>query len=301
VVWLGVVAASTGYDYFVRWGESPETRAAYFHNLAAITDYLNDTEYSGDITLSSPFPDLPLDPFIADMRLQREDLALRWCDARRSLAFPDTSRAVLILPSNTPLDPYLDWRLDLQPIERVYLRPDDVDPHFDVFEWSPDTALRRFLAPSTQTVTAKETPFDLPVRFGEVVELLAYNLPETAVGAGEAVPLVTVWRILEPAALGPPPTTEYGNAAVIFAHVLDASDFIVGQEDRLDAPAWNWRPGDAFVQILRLRIKPDVPPGLYRLKLGLYTRADGVRLPVLVQGAKQDHHVFLQTLEIESQ
>lgn len=301
VVWLGIVAAFTGYDYFVRWGESPETRAAYFHNLAAITDYLNDTEYGGDVTLSSPFPDLPLDPFIADMRVQRDDLALRWCDARRSLVFPDTSRSVLILPSNTPLDPYLAQRLDLQPVERVHLRPDDVDPYFDVFEWSPATTLPRFLAPSTQTVTARDIPLDLPVRFGDTVELLAYELPDPVVDAGEVVTLVTVWRILDPAALGPPPTTEYGYAAIIFAHVLDASDVIVGQEDRLDAPAWDWRPGDAFVQILRFQIKPDALPGIHRLELGVYIRADGVRLPVMIDGVEQDHHVFLQPLGIESQ
>jgi hypothetical protein len=62
-----------------------------------------------------------------------------------------------------------------------------------------------------------------------------------------------------------------------------------------------WHPGDAFVQILRFQIKPDASPGPHRLELGVYTRADGVRLPVLVEGIEQDHHVFLQTLEIESQ
>jgi hypothetical protein len=51
VMWLVVVAGSTGYDYFVRWGQSPETRAAYFHNLAAITDYLNQTSYNGVVAL----------------------------------------------------------------------------------------------------------------------------------------------------------------------------------------------------------------------------------------------------------
>jgi hypothetical protein len=130
---------------------------------------------------------------------------------------------------------------------------------------------------------------------------LAYDLPEPVVDAGEVVTLVTAWRILDPAALGPPPTTEYGYAAIIFAHALDATNVIVGQEDRLDAPAWNWHPGDAFVQIHRFQIKPDAPAGLCRPELGIYTRADGVRLPVIVDGVEQDHHVFLQPLEIERQ
>ena len=45
----------------------------------------------------------------------------------------------------------------------------------------------------------------------------------------------------------------------------------------------------------------SLPPGIHRLELGVYTRADGMRLPVMIDGVEQDHHVFLQPLEIESQ
>ncbi len=51
----------------------------------------------------------------------------------------------------------------------------------------------------------------------------------------------------------------------------------------MDAPAWNWRAGDAFVQIHRLQFAPDdvVFP---RLAIGLYKRHDLSRMPVLVDG-----------------
>ena len=297
VAWLAVVAASTGYDYFVRWGEAPETRAAYFHNLAAITDYLNDTEYHGDVTLSSPFPDLPLDPFIADMRLHREDLALRWCDARRSIVFPHAPRSLLIVPSNTPFDAYFAQRLDLELIERVDLQP-DVDPFFDVFEWRPKDALSRFMTAPTEATMAGGESLSLPVNVGGAVELLAYELPTSGVDPGETETLVTVWRILDPAALGAPPATEYGYAAVLFAHVLDAADTIIGQEDRLDAPAWNWRSDDAFVQLHRFQIDADAPPGPHRLELGMYTRADLARLPVIVDGIAVDDRILIQPLSV---
>jgi hypothetical protein len=301
VIWLIVIAASTGYDYFVRWGQAPETRAAYFHNLAAITDYLNDMEYSGVVALSSPFPDLPLDPFIADLRLHRDDLTLRWFDARRAAVFPDTTRSLLIVPPHTPFAPVFAGRLNLRPVERVHLRPNDVHPYFDVFEWDPNAVLSRFLTSPAGTVVAGSGPLSLPVDFGGAVELLAYELPTSTVAPGGTVTLITFWRVLDPAALGPVPAHAYGHAAVLFAHVLDTADAVVGQEDRLDAPAWNWHPGDVFAQLHRFQMDTNAPPGVYRLGVGIYTREDLARLPILVNGAVVDDRVLLSPVEVIGQ
>jgi len=301
VAWLIVIASSAAYDYFIRWGEAPETRAAYFHNLTSATDYLSDTEHAGFVALSSPFPDLPLDPFIADMRLRRNDLALRWFDARRAIVFPDTSRSLLVVPPNAALASYFAERLDVRLVERVQLRPDDVDPYFDVFEWNPVTALSHFQMSSVETVTAGDMSLRPPVNFGGAVELLAYDLLTPAAAPGETVALATVWRILDPDALGPVPARDFGRAAVIFAHALAADDVIVGQEDRLDAPAWNWHPGDTFVQLHQLQIDGGASPGFYRLEVGVYTRADEARLPVLTNGIAVDDRVLLQSVEVVGQ
>jgi len=288
-MWLAVIAASTGYDYFVRWGQSPATRAAYFHNLATVTDYVNGTNYSGAVALSSPFPDLPLDPFIADMRLRRSDLDLRWFNAQRAIVFPDAARSLLIVPPNTPLNPLLATRLDLQRIERVNLRPDDVDPYFDVFEWNPQAALARFTS-SGKTITAGEKTITLPVSLG-AVELIGYELP-AQLKPGETLTLLTAWRIRDPAALGPPPPHDYCHVAVIFAHVLDANNVIISQEDRLDAPAWNWHTGDAFVQAHNLTV-PAKSSAPYRLEVGIYIRQNMTRLPVLLNGIGVDDRMLI--------
>jgi hypothetical protein len=289
VVWLAAVAAFTARDYFVRWGESPETRAAYFQNLVAIIDYLNGSDDSGDVALSSPFPDQPLDPFIAEMRLRHTDLAIRWFDARRALVFPNAARSLFILPPNTPLDPYFAERLDLRLVERVHLQPNDIDPYFDVFEWHPLVAFDRFVATSVLTVTVAGETSLLPASFG-AVELVAYGVPETRITSGGMVTVMTVWRVLDPEVLPAPPHV-YGRAAAIFVHALGPDNTLVGQEDRLDAPAWNWRAGDAFVQLHRFPV--DAPPGTYRLEVGIYNREDIQRLPVLVNGAVVDDHVLL--------
>ena len=299
VIWLAVVAMSTGYDYFVRWGQAPETRAAYFKNLVAAADYLNDTEYSGAVALSSPFPDLPLDPFVADLRLHRGDLALRWFDARRAIVFPGETRCLVIVPPNTPLDLYFTERLNLSFVERVHLRPDDVDPYFDVFDWDPRTALSRLLASPPDPVEVGDQTVHPPVSFDGGVELLSYELLAPTVSPGDTVTLVTFWRIVDPAALGPVPQEAYGRAEVLFVHMLDAGGNIVAQEDRLDAPAWQWRPGDAFAQLHHFQVDALAEPGSYRLAVGIYARDDSVRRPVLVDGMRIDDHVVLrQPLEV---
>jgi 4-amino-4-deoxy-L-arabinose transferase-like glycosyltransferase len=303
-IWVLVIAGTTGYDYFFRWGQAPETRAAYMHNLSAVTDYLNEVPYSGVVTLSSPFPNLPLDPFVADLTLHRDDLSVRWVDARRALVFPDASRSMLVLPPNTPLAPYFGERLELQLLERVNLRPSDVDPYFDVFTWNSTDALAQLLQPTSGEIAAGGERVSLPVNLGGAVELVAYQLLDAEVSSGETVRLVTFWRVLDPSALGPVPSSAYGYDAKIFVHVLDGAGVVVGQEDRLDAPAWNWHSGEGFVQVHRLQIDADTTPGDYPLQVGMYTNyadEDLARLPIRIDGQELDDRVLLQPLRVRGQ
>ena len=303
-IWILVIAGNTGYDYFFRWGQSPETRAAYMHNLSAITDYLGEVPHEGVVTLSSPFPNLPLDPFVAQLTLHRDDLSVRWFDARRALVFPNAPRSLFVLPPNTPLAPYFGERLELQLLERVELRPSDVDPYFDVFTWRPIDALADFLPPTSGTVAAGREKRSLPVNLGDGVELIAYRLLDPEVSSGGTVRVVTFWRVLDPEALGPVPSSAYGHDAKIFVHVLDESGHVVAQEDRLDAPAWNWHPGDVFAQVHRLRVELDTSPGDYPLEVGVYTNYAGedlTRLPVIVGDQEVDDHVLLQQLRVRGQ
>jgi 4-amino-4-deoxy-L-arabinose transferase-like glycosyltransferase len=287
VIWLVVVAAFTGYDYFVRWGQSPDARAAYFHNLVSIADYLDDGDYGGDVALSSPFPDVPLDPFIADMRLHRDDVYVRWFDARWAIVFPDATHGLFVLPPNTPLNPYFADRLDLQLAERVELHPEDVDPTFDVFEWNPRAAFADML------------PEESRIANFDGVELLAYDLLTPEAAPGETVTLATFWRIHDPGVLEPVAPRHYGRAAALFVHALDAEDEIVAQDDRLDAPAWNWRAGDAFVQIHQIQLDASMPPGSYDLAVGIYNRHTMERLSVVADDFEGDR-VLLDKLEVAS-
>lgn len=295
-IWLAVVAAFTGYDYFIRWGQSPDARAAYFHNLVSITDYLDDGDYSGGVALSSPFPDVPLDPFIADMRLHRDDVYARWFDARWAVVFPDAAHGLFVLPPNTPLNPYFADRLDLRLVERVELHPEDVDPTFDVFEWNPRAAFEDMLPETSQFVS-----FGPSTSSGQSgVELVAYDLLTPQVAPGETVTVVTFWRIYAPDVLGPVAPQHYGAAAALFVHMLDAEGDIASQDDRLDAPAWNWHTGDAFVQIHQIQLDDSVVSGSYDLAVGIYNRHTMERLTVIIEGAEMGDSVFLEQVRVSS-
>ena len=110
---------------------------------------------------------------------------------------------------------------------------------------------------------------------------VAWPSPDPSQGAGDGAPaaeegggeltLLTSW--------------ETGGARFLslamFVHLLDAAGNIVAQDDGLGYPPHTWQPGDRFLQLARLPLPPDLPPGDYTLQFGLYDRATGARWPVL--------------------
>jgi len=47
-----------------------------------------------------------------------------------------------------------------------------------------------------------------------------------------------------------------------------------------DAPAWQWQPGDRFVQLAQLMLPASLAADAASLRLGFYRRADLQRLPI---------------------
>jgi hypothetical protein len=74
----------------------------------------------------------------------------------------------------------------------------------------------------------------------------------------------------------------------VFVQVLDAADQLVGQADAWPVqgtfPTSQWTPGETVSDPYLLQLDADLPPGDYRLHVGLYLLATGQRLAV-VDGA----------------
>ncbi len=292
VIATGAVAVR---DYFGRWAQSPDVRAAYQKTVVAVAEYLDAQPSGGTVVLSTVYPGAPHDPYVFRLGLARQDISARWIDARRALLVPPDPVAVLVVPSSTPIDPYFISLPGLRHREEVWLRTTDLDPSFDVFDWQPRDSLAELRARS------HDTPLDLelPVDFGGALHLRRLDLTTSRISPGEVVEIVTVWEVLDPGALRDPTSGDGLVELVLFTHALDAAGDIVAQEDRLDAPAWSWRAGDVVVQIHRFVLPDDYGSDRILLEVGAYRPHDLSRLPVLVGGEVVGDRVLVGPIEVE--
>jgi hypothetical protein len=122
-------------------------------------------------------------------------------------------------------------------------------------------------------------PVALPVRFGDAASLLGFQIQGAS--SLQQISITTYWQA------GNRTTTPLS----LFVHAMDANGQVVAQEDRLDAPAEYWQPGDLIAQVHRLTLPEHV--GAVWIEIGLYDPTSGERLPVLVDGQTVDHRVLL--------
>jgi hypothetical protein len=286
-----VIGAVSARAYFVEWGESPEVRAAYMVPLAEVARYLDAAPRGQAVGLSTHLPHAPHDPFVFDMSLRRHDLSLRWFNARQAIIIPAERSGSLIALAGVSLDPYFADLPGLQLQERVPLREDDSAPYYDVYDWQPQTMLAALDARARETSAI----------MGDALELVGYDLRTAQVAPGGTVEAVTLWRVLDPEPLWPQNLSNAEDDLVVFTHAVDQEGNIVGQQDRLDAPAWDWEAGDTIVQIHRFVLPADLSGATITLNVGVYRRSTGVRLPVTVDGIVVGDHVLLQRVEIANE
>jgi len=133
----------------------------------------------------------------------------------------------------------------------------------------------------TPTLASEPTPaYPLSVRFGDVAELVGYDLSATEIGPGQAVGLTLYWRALD------------GYAAAggywVFVHLLTPDlSRLVGQHDGAPAggtrPISGWAPGEIIVDYHEpVFYEPDYV-GAVRMHVGLYDPANP-QVSVQVEG-----------------
>ncbi len=248
-----IMGAQSFHDYFVVWANARDVRVAYHTTLFEIARYLDRQPQSGIVALSSIYPGRFHDPYTMGMILRRRDLSLRWFDGRSALALPPAG-ARLIVQALSPVDPALATIAShsAQPVESRLLRPDDLNPRFDILNWN-----------SAQSLTLRA--LDSPADFGHVIELVGYSMNPAQVKPGDEMIILSLWRIHS--------ATDPNKELVLFTHLLATPQGpILAQQDLLGYPSWQWQPGDEFIQAHRFLVPPGVPPGQYPLEVGVYRR-----------------------------
>lgn len=266
VGWLTLVGGLTIGDYFGRWGQLPEVRAAYQATLVATLHDLADEPTNQPLVLSTVYPGPAHDPSIGLVIRGQQD-NWRWVDSRLALLFPNGQTAQLISDAATPPHPaFAAW---LEPLERVSLRPDDLNPSYTRYQMQPG---RWPMNPN-------------PILFGQTgqpaLSLLGSQWLAPVYRPGDMLELMLVWQVLDPAGVGPRLAVIETTDMVMFSQVLNPAGQPFVQQDALHAPTWDWQAGDVVVQIHQMWLPGDVPAGSYPTIVGLYDRESGNRLPTL--------------------
>jgi hypothetical protein len=148
------------------------------------------------------------------------------------------------------------------------------------------------LAPLTITPVASGFPNPQSINFGGQIELVGYEMDKRVLKPGEILRLTLYWRGLKPV------TTNYS----VFAHVRGAGESLWGQYDSwpLDgaAPTSTWQVGEVVEDVRTITVKPETPPGVYDIEIGLYDET-GLRLQlVLPDGRLTDNFVYLAKMRV---
>jgi hypothetical protein len=142
--------------------------------------------------------------------------------------------------------------------------------------------------------------------FGEQVRLLGYEIAPGELRAqatpldgadyrqlrsGQPVQINLYWRAQRP----------LDRDYTLFLHVVDAAGVRVFQRDlpprHEDYPSSRWQPGELVVDRADLAL-PALPPGDYRLLLGLYDAASGERLALAAPGSPPGDPFELATVSV---
>lgn len=107
---------------------------------------------------------------------------------------------------------------------------------------------------------------EVGVRFGDLAELIGYDLHRTEVTPGEGVRLTLYWRAINEEPL----TTSY----TVFTHLLSEDGRLIGQHDGIPAggmrPTTSWVKGEIIVDVHEMEFRDLGYEGRALIEVGLY-------------------------------
>ena len=143
--------------------------------------------------------------------------------------------------------------------------------------------VQTFDTPSGSLAARQSYSFD----FERGITLTGYRLVNPRVRVGEPIHLTLYWTARE----------KIGESYTVFVHVLAADGFnVVGQDNPPRGGAYptdQWPAGAAVIDPHPVPLPADMPPGDYRLDVGLYRLETGERLIGQDASGAQADHVLL--------
>jgi len=257
IVVLGINAASTYEDYFVKWPQHPETQFVFQADFAAIAKDIDASDVM-DVSVGGLSNDTMDDPSLYLLR-NRKDVRVRWFDSGS-----DISAGGALLKANAPeIRIYRPKIIPISPMLNIYTYPGNE------VSTSSFTLYRLYSNTYSATLSLRSLPYAR--YFADTAAFIPLGLDRlgTAVGAGNSLAFESWWLALSP----------IESPRRIFVHLVDPqTGKPVAQHDGLDSPSRFWQSGDAIQQVHRLHIPADTPSGDYELWIGLYNPETGQRI-----------------------
>ena len=150
--------------------------------------------------------------------------------------------------------------------QQVFARMELLYRSEDVFVFLPASEPR-------QVPLEPESP--LAAQLAGKVELTGYSLDEAALLAGSPAQLTLFWKVFQPL-----------ENNKVFVHLRDENGRTIVQADHVPSealvalPTSTWHVGEVVPDVTWLPIPVDIPPGEYRLLVGMYNQVTQERLPV---------------------
>jgi hypothetical protein len=174
----------------------------------------------------------------------------------------------LLIPADAPFGRYEVW-VSMRPAgggDSVLVSGGPSDSSADVVK----AAAVKIVDPARQIVPPQVS---LSAQFDDLIALLGHNRWPDAIKAGAAVEVDLQWRAL----------ANITDDLTVFIHVVDSEGKLVAQSDGQPQngayPTSIWDKGEIVQDRHILALPPDLAPGDYRVKIGLYLQPTGVRLP----------------------
>jgi hypothetical protein len=145
----------------------------------------------------------------------------------------------------------------------LYLPPAIIDPAYDWHTLPPAVAQSRIEHP-TYARYAKPWEQGVELRGWRIHTDGQQSAADQTIRAGDTLSLTLTWHALE----------QIEHNWTVFVHLVDDSGRIVTEHNSIPQqggfPMPAWTPGDWLEDSHTLRLPADLPPGTYRLRVGLY-------------------------------
>jgi hypothetical protein len=173
-----------------------------------------------------------------------------------------------IQPDYLAVFPVWHWEIATNPIaadpiQRFWVETHSIVGEQEAFVYQMNWPYKQEINPQVHSTAA----------FGEAIRLRGYDLGLPP-AVDQPLSLILYWQSLSPVTEG------YD----VFVHVLDENGRIAAQADQQPvaglAPTHRWQPGDIIRDPYSIPLPGDLSSGTYRLSIGMYLKAAGVRLQV---------------------